>query len=338
MDQRVISAQASADERQTEFALRPTTLAEYVGQSQVKAQLAIFIAAAKVRQQTLNHVLVQGPPGLGKTTLAYVIAREMNTNIRVTSGPALERPADVASILTGLGAGDLLFIDEIHRLPQAAEEVLYPAMEDKAIDLVIGKGVGARTHRLHLEPMTVVGATTRPGLMSAPLRDRFGIHLRLDFYPPDELSQVIERSARILDVALESAAVPLLATRSRGTPRIANRILRRLRDVAQVEGEGKVTVDLAERGLRLIGIDQGGLDEIDRRYLQVLSSKFRGGPAGVETLAAALSEEAETVEDVVEPYLMQRGLIERTPRGRQLTPAGRTEAGMEQPAGGLFGP
>ncbi len=338
MDQRVISAQASADERQTEFALRPTTLAEYVGQSQVKAQLAIFIAAAKGRQETLDHVLVQGPPGLGKTTLAYVIAREMNTNIRVTSGPALERPADVASILTGLGAGDLLFIDEIHRLPQAAEEVLYPAMEDKAIDLVIGKGVGARTHRLHLEPMTVVGATTRPGLMSAPLRDRFGIHLRLDFYPPDELSQVIERSARILDVALESAAVPLLATRSRGTPRIANRILRRLRDVAQVEGEGKVTVDLAERGLRLIGIDQGGLDEIDRRYLQVLSSKFRGGPAGVETLAAALSEEAETVEDVVEPYLMQRGLIERTPRGRQLTPAGRTEAGMEQPAGGLFGP
>ncbi|MHB1505710.1 MAG: Holliday junction branch migration DNA helicase RuvB [Sulfobacillus sp.] len=338
MDERVISAQASADERQTESALRPTTLAEYIGQAQAKAQLGIFIAAAKGRAETLDHVLVQGPPGLGKTTLAYVIAREMNTNIRVTSGPALERPADMASILTGLGAGDVLFIDEIHRLPQAAEEVLYPAMEDKAIDLVIGKGVGARTHRLHLEPMTVIGATTRPGLISAPLRDRFGINLRLDFYPPEELSQVIERSARILNVPLDPQAVPLLATRSRGTPRIANRILRRLRDVAQVEGDGQVTVDLAERGLRLIGIDQGGLDEIDRRYLRVLASKFRGGPAGVETLAAALSEETETVEDVVEPYLMQRGLIERTPRGRQLTPAGRLEAGMEQSTGGLFGP
>ncbi len=338
MDERLISAQASADERQSETALRPTSLAEYVGQAQTKAQLGIFIAAAKGRGETLDHVLVQGPPGLGKTTLAYVIAREMNTNIRVTSGPALERPADMASILTGLGAGDVLFIDEIHRLPQAAEEVLYPAMEDKAIDLVIGKGVGARTHRLHLEPMTVIGATTRPGLISAPLRDRFGINLRLDFYPPEDLAQVIRRSAHILGVAIEEAAVPLLATRSRGTPRIANRILRRLRDVAQVEGEGKVTVSLAERGLALIGIDQGGLDEIDRRYLRVLGSKFRGGPAGVETLAAALSEESETVEDVVEPYLMQRGLIERTPRGRQLTPAGRLEAGLEQPAGGLFGP
>lgn len=304
-----------------EAGLRPSMLGEYIGQSSVKAQLEVFIQAAKARGEAMDHVLLYGPPGLGKTTLAHIIAHELDVTIRVTSGPAIERPADLASILSKLEERSVLFIDEIHRLSHPAEEVLYPAMEDGFLDFVLGKGkgLGAQSMRIPLLPFTIVGATTRAGLLTSPLRDRFGITLRLEFYPPEDIREVILRTAGILQVAIEPEAVAVLAERSRGTPRIANRVLRRLRDFAQVKAGGVITETVAREGMKLLGVDERGLDGSDLRYLSFLAKKFRGGPVGVETLAAALSEEVETLEDVIEPYLMQVGFLDRTPRGRQLT-------------------
>lgn len=319
MEDRIVSGSANYEESAIEQSLRPQTLSQYIGQEKVKSNLSIFIEAAKMRQETLDHVLLYGPPGLGKTTLATIIANEMGVNIRTTSGPAIERPGDLAAILTALEPGDVLFIDEIHRLQRSIEEVLYPAMEDFCLDIVIGKGEGARSVRLELPPFTLVGATTRAGSLSAPLRDRFGVLSRLEYYNENQLADIVTRTAELLEVEIDDQAAHEIARRSRGTPRIANRLLRRVRDFAQVRGDGTITTQMANTALELLQVDRLGLDHIDHKLLKGIIEKFRGGPVGLETISATIGEEALTIEDVYEPYLLQIGFLQRTPRGRVVT-------------------
>ncbi|MCC3356580.1 Holliday junction branch migration DNA helicase RuvB [Bacillus sp. REN16] len=319
MEDRIVSGSANYEESAIEQSLRPQTLSQYIGQEKVKSNLSIFIEAAKMRQETLDHVLLYGPPGLGKTTLATIIANEMGVNIRTTSGPAIERPGDLAAILTALEPGDVLFIDEIHRLQRSIEEVLYPAMEDFCLDIVIGKGAGARSVRLDLPPFTLVGATTRAGSLSAPLRDRFGVLSRLEYYNENQLADIVVRTAELLEVEIEDRAAHEIARRSRGTPRIANRLLRRVRDFAQVRGDGTITTTMANTALELLQVDRLGLDHIDHKLLKGIIEKFRGGPVGLETISATIGEESLTIEDVYEPYLLQIGFLQRTPRGRVVT-------------------
>lgn len=328
---RVVSPQERPDEARTEGSLRPKTLAEYIGQERVKASLNVFIQAARSRGEPLDHVLFHGPPGLGKTTLAAILAAEMGVNLRITSGPAIERQGDLVSILTNLQPGDVLFIDEIHRLNRAVEEVLYPALEDFAVDIILGKGPAARTMRIKLPRFTLVAATTRLALMTGPLRDRFGAVLRLDFYDLPAMVEIITRSARILNVPIEPAGAEAIARRARGTPRIANRLLRRVRDYAEVHGDGTITAAIAIEGLNLLDVDELGLDETDRRILRALVELFEGGPVGIETLAAATSEEADTLMDVYEPYLLQLGFLQRTPRGRIATRRAYEHLGVPMP-------
>ncbi|MDQ0339517.1 Holliday junction DNA helicase RuvB [Caldalkalibacillus uzonensis] len=307
-------------DHEVEFSLRPRYLQEYIGQAQVKENLKVFIEAAKMRQEALDHVLLYGPPGLGKTTLCHIIANELGVKLYTTSGPAIERAGDLAAILTNLEQGDVLFIDEIHRLHRSVEEVLYPAMEDYCLDIMIGKGPSARSVRLDLPPFTLVGATTRAGQLSSPLRDRFGVVSRLQYYTVEELSLIITRAADLLQVEIRGEAAVEIARRSRGTPRIANRLLKRVRDFAQVIGDGMITEEVTHAALEKLQVDAYGLDHIDHQYLQAIIRHFRGGPVGVETIAAMIGEEVDTIEDVYEPYLMQIGFLQRTPRGRMVTP------------------
>ncbi|WP_414049869.1 Holliday junction branch migration DNA helicase RuvB [Macrococcus animalis] len=308
------------DEFQDELSLRPTKLTQYIGQEKIKHNLDVFIQAAKLRNESLDHVLLYGPPGLGKTTLASIVANELDVNIRTTSGPSIERPGDLAAILSSLNAGDVLFIDEIHRLSRVVEEVLYPAMEDFMLDIVVGKGEEARSIRIELPPFTLIGATTRAGSLSAPLRDRFGVHLRLDYYSVDELSQVVSRTADVFEVLIDASSVTELAMRSRGTPRIANRLLRRVRDFAQVKNEGKIDFEITSNALNLLQVDAYGLDHIDHKILMAIIERYNGGPVGLDTIAVSIGEERITLEDVYEPYLIQKGFLERTQRGRVATP------------------
>ncbi|MCM3746691.1 Holliday junction branch migration DNA helicase RuvB [Paenibacillus pasadenensis] len=330
-DERIISANLMMEDQTAEFSLRPRYLSEYIGQSQVKDNLKVFIEAAKLRKEALDHVLLYGPPGLGKTTLSNIIANELGVSLRTTSGPAIERPGDLAALLTNLQEGDVLFIDEIHRLNRSVEEVLYPAMEDFCLDIMIGKGPSARSVRLDLPPFTLIGATTRAGLLSAPLRDRFGVVSRLEYYGTDELAFIISRSAEILDVHMVGEAAHEIALRSRGTPRIANRLLKRVRDFAQVRGDGIITSELSELALSLIAVDPLGLDRIDHKMLQAMITNYRGGPVGLDTIAATIGEESQTIEDVYEPYLMQIGFLQRTPRGRVATPLAYRHLGIPVP-------
>jgi len=338
--ERLVEAEAQANEDRVDRAIRPVYLRDYIGQQEVKDQLDIFINAARNRAEALDHTLVFGPPGLGKTTLAHIIANELDVSIKTTSGPVLEKAGDLAAMLTNLEEGDVLFIDEIHRLNPAIEEILYPAMEDYQLDIMIGEGPAARSIKLDLPPFTLVGATTRAGLLTSPLRDRFGIIQRLEFYSVSELSEIVARSASILGSVIEPQGALEIARRSRGTPRIANRLLRRVRDYSEVKGEGKIDQHYAGKALDMLSIDSSGFDQMDRRLLLTMIEKFAGGPVGIDSLAAAISEERETLEDVVEPYLIQQGFIMRTPRGRMVTQHAYTHFGILPPKGegDLFNP
>lgn len=330
-DERLISPQNLVEEDVQDASLRPLKLSDYIGQDRIKDNIAVFIKAARERRETLDHVLLSGPPGLGKTTLAVIVANEIGKPIRKTSGPAIERPGDLAAILTNLEAGEILFIDEIHRLNRSVEEILYPAMEDFVIDIVIGKGPAARTLRLDLPPFTLIGATTRPGLLSSPLRDRFGINSRLDFYSIEDLTRIVLRAAGILNIGIEETGAVEIARRSRGTPRIANRLLKRVRDYAVVKAAGVISPDVARLALDMLEIDECGLDTMDRMILEAVIVKFGGGPVGLETLAAAVSEENDTLTDVYEPYLLKLGLIQKTPRGRVATEHAYRHLGLPRP-------
>ena len=331
MEKRVISTQMQDEDIKIEKTLRPMTLDEYIGQEKAKANLKVYIEAAKQRGESLDHVLFYGPPGLGKTTLSGIIANEMGVHMKVTSGPAIEKPGEMAAILNNLQEGDILFVDEIHRLNRQVEEVLYPAMEDYAIDIMIGKGASARSIRLDLPKFTLVGATTRAGLLSAPLRDRFGVMHHLEFYTHEELKTIIIRSAQVLGVEIDEKGAAEIAKRSRGTPRLANRLLKRVRDFAQVKYDGRITYDVACFALNLLEVDQYGLDKIDRRILQTMIVNFQGGPVGLETLAAAIGEDSGTLEDVYEPYLLQNGFLNRTPRGRMASALAYEHLGYQMP-------
>ncbi|MBL8203088.1 MAG: Holliday junction branch migration DNA helicase RuvB [Blastocatellia bacterium] len=330
-DNRLIGRGAADDEQQIELSLRPQYLREYIGQKKVKDNLRIFIKAALARGESLDHVLLNGPPGLGKTTLSQIVAREMAAKIHVTAGPVIEKPGDLAAMLTNLEEGDVLFIDEIHRLHPAIEEILYPAMEDFELDLIIGQGPSARSVKLDLPRFTLIGATTRAGLITAPLRGRFGINFHLDFYPIEDLQIIVLRSADILGVEIDDAGANAIARRSRGTPRIVNRLLRRVRDFAEVEYEGKITVEVAEDALNRMEVDRFGLDEVDRKMLTTIIEKFGGGPVGVSTISAAIQEEKDAIEEIYEPYLIQIGFINRTPRGRVVMPAAYQHLGINLP-------
>ena len=337
--ERVVSAApASSQEEALERALRPKLLQEYVGQAKAREQLEIFIGAAKKRGEALDHVLLFGPPGLGKTTLSHIIATELGVNLRQTSGPVLEKPKDLAALLTNLEHNDVLFIDEIHRLSPVVEEILYPALEDYQIDIMIGEGPAARSIKLDLQPFTLVGATTRAGMLTNPLRDRFGIVARLEFYTPDELARIVMRSAGLLGAPIDAEGGMEIARRSRGTPRIANRLLRRVRDYAEVKGSGHITLDIANRALTMLDVDPQGFDVMDRKLLEAVVHRFDGGPVGLDNIAASIGEESGTIEDVIEPYLIQQGYLQRTPRGRVATLAAYRHLGVAPPraAGGLF--
>jgi Holliday junction DNA helicase RuvB len=328
---RLISPEAESEDNALDRAIRPRRLEDYVGQPAVREQMEIFIQAARGRGDALDHVLIFGPPGLGKTTLAHIIAHEMRVGLRQTSGPVLEKPGDLAALLTNLESGDLLFVDEIHRLSPVVEEVLYPAMEDYQLDIMIGEGPAARSIKLDLPPFTLVGATTRAGLLTSPLRDRFGIVQRLEYYSPEDLTRIVQRSAGILGIETDADGSREIARRSRGTPRIANRLLRRVRDYAQVKAGGRITPDVADKALSMLKVDALGFDHMDRRLLQAVIDKFDGGPVGVESLAAAIGEERGTIEDVLEPYLIQQGFLMRTPRGRMATQAAYLHFGVLEP-------
>ncbi len=330
-DTNPLSPEPDQEELVYELNLRPRTLDEFIGQSRLKENLKIFIAAARMRKEPLDHVLFCGPPGLGKTTLSTIIANELMVNIKTTAGPVIERAGDVAAILTNLSDRDILFIDEIHRMPRVVEEVLYPAMEDFNLDIIIGQGPNARTLKLNLPKFTLIGATTRTGLLTSPLRDRFGVIFRLDFYIPEELKEIVNRSSRLLQVRIDDEASLEIAKRARGTPRIANRLLKRIRDFAQVKGDGIIDIDIARKSLSALDIDNCGLDELDRKFLFTLIEKFGGGPVGIDTIAAALREDKETLEDVYEPYLLQEGFIERTSRGRLATGLAYKHLGKNHP-------
>ncbi|MFM2400288.1 MAG: hypothetical protein RL341_2445 [Pseudomonadota bacterium] len=335
---RIIDAKpASPNEEAVERALRPQRIDEYVGQQKIRDQLEIFIGAAKKRSEALDHVLLFGPPGLGKTTLAHIIAREMGVNLRSTSGPVLERPGDLAALLTNLEKNDVLFIDEIHRLSPVVEEILYPALEDYKIDIMIGEGPAARSVKLDLQPFTLVGATTRAGMLTNPLRDRFGIVARLEFYTASELARIITRSSALLNTPIDSEGAGEIAARSRGTPRIANRLLRRVRDYADVKGTGHITPPIAQLALKMLDVDNLGFDVMDKKLLEAVIHKFAGGPVGIDNLAAAIGEERETIEDVIEPYLIQQGYLQRTPRGRIATPSAYQHFGLAPPREGPVG-
>lgn len=332
-ESRITASEYTNEDAETEVSLRPKTLDEYVGQEKIKANLSVFIESAKTRGESLDHVLLHGPPGLGKTTLSCIIASEMGVNLRITSGPAIEKAGDLAALLTTLEKGDILFIDEIHRLPRQVEEVLYPAMEDYALDLMMGKGPSARSIRIPLKPFTLIGATTRAGQLSSPLRDRFGVSFRLELYTPEELAGIIKRSAGILGIPITPDGAYEIALRSRGTPRIANRFLKRVRDFATVRGDGIIDFDITRTALDALEVDALGLDSVDRRMLKAIIKHFGGGPVGLETLAAVIGEEAVTLEDVYEPYLLQLGFINRTPRGRCVTAGAYRHLGLDVPSG-----
>lgn len=329
MDERMVAGEKQMDDSAVELSLRPASLNQYIGQRKVKDNLSIFIQAAKMREESLDHVLLSGPPGLGKTTLAAIIANELGVQFRSTSGPAIERSGDLAAILSSLESGDVLFIDEIHRLPRSVEEVLYPAMEDFFLDIVIGTGPSARSVQIDLPPFTLIGATTRSGLLSAPLRDRFGVLSRLEYYEQEALCKIIERTADIFQTVITEDAAREVASRARGTPRIANRLLKRIRDISQVEGEAEIQLDSTKRALKMLQVDDAGLDYIDHKYLKSMMDGFNGGPVGLDTLAATIGEESQTIEEVYEPFLLQTGFIQRTPRGRVVTRKTYNHFGIE---------